>query len=202
MGWWGMEQSMSQPRLCFLKCIFIFNWTDHHCIKETKPKLSHPGKRTQNFSSHVFSIDSFHDESWLSGLPMAQIHDCTAAKNQKREDSCMFIFWNIHNLETSLGYADLYRVSSQRSSSTDWVRAQTKMAANNYKFYRFWKRFQAALLPSGLQNSKAAVYNATWCSSMYSFRVLLPNPKNTASLSAQSHTQNRWVWYVLKKIFL
>lgn len=110
-------------RLCFLECISIFNWTDHHCIKEMKTKLNHPGKRAQNFSFHDFSSDSFQHEArilWLPGLTMAQIQDCTVAKNQMGEDLCTFIFWNTHNLETSLGYVCLlYRASSQRSSSID-----------------------------------------------------------------------------------
>lgn len=83
-----------------------------------------------------FQVTAFNmkPESWLPGLPMSQIHDCTAAKNQTGEDSCMFIFWNTHNLETSPGYVYLYSASSQRSSSIDGVRAQTKMAANDHNF--------------------------------------------------------------------
>lgn len=56
-----------------------------------------------------FQVTAFNmkPESWFPGPPMAQIHNCTAAKNQMGEDSHMFIFWNTHNLETSLGYVYL-----------------------------------------------------------------------------------------------
>lgn len=65
------------------------------------------------------------------------------------------------------------------------LRAQTKMAANSYNFTGSGKDFKQ-LFYILTTEPKSTSLQWHWCSYTYSFRVLLLNPKSTASLSAIS----------------